>query len=96
MQGKRLRVGMASGALVAGSLTVTWKDPDTALGTSPQQVALEAVPQTVIVERSALGGTPGSLAYSATATGVTITSSSGTDTSSLVITAFVRVTDFVR
>ncbi len=98
---RKNRIAVALGTMVAGTIAVTWKDPDTVDGSSPVTIQLEYAPTFYWVQRSgAYGGTggvaanAGDLTISAvTANGCTITSSNVADTGAVRVYAVVRQED---
>lgn len=87
------RVAIAIGTLVGGTVTLTWKDPDTVDGVSPVQVELELVPKVFWVQRISNGASPGHLRLTVTKTGCTVTSSDGADTGQVRVYAVCRASD---
>lgn len=87
------RIAVAAGTLVAGTLTVTWKDPDTVDGTAPVPVVLDHIPKIFWVQRITEGAAPGFLRMTVTASGCTITSSNGADVGQVRAYAICRAAD---
>lgn len=90
---KRLRAAIAVVTLVGGTATANWLDPETALAVTTEQIQLEYVPDIVWGAVTTPAGTPGTLSYAWTANGVTVTSSSGTDTSTVRVYALCKFAD---
>lgn len=95
MQIRKLRVAVATGTMVAGTIAVTWSDPDTVDGSSPVTIQLTRAPTFYWAQRtSAGGGAQGALRVTAvTANGCTVTSSEGTDTGAVRVYAIVSQDD---
>lgn len=93
---KNNRIAMDVVTLAAGVATVTWKDPDTELGSTPVTIELEYAPHFVWWIRTTDSGTSNvQLTISAiTARGCTVTSSSTQDTGTYRVYAVCRAEDF--
>jgi curli biogenesis system outer membrane secretion channel CsgG len=92
--GRRLRKAIGYVSLTAGSGTITWYDPATINNASPTAITLEYAPNVTWHQRTALGGTLGNITITAiTKTGCTVSSSSGSDTSTIRVYAAVNMDD---
>jgi hypothetical protein len=97
---RKNRIAMATGTLVAGTLAVTWKDPDTIDGT---QVTIELAydPSFFWVQRAGAYGGAGGIAANAgdltmsavTKNGCTVTSANAADTGGFRVFAVCRQED---
>lgn len=98
---RKNRIAVATGTLVAGTLAVTWKDPDTIDGTTPVQIELDYAPTFYWPTRAGAYAGAGGVAANAgdltitavTAKGCTVTSSNAADTGGFRVYAICRQGD---
>lgn len=92
---KSNRIGIAIGSLTAGSVTLTWKDPDTVDGSSPTQIELEYAPKVFFVTRTGASASAGHLRVAVTATGCTVTSDDNSDDGDVRVVGICRAADLL-